>query len=158
MFQQIIVIGYLGDDPDSRATGSGTVVTNFSVATSERWKDKQSGEMQERTEWHRCVAWGRTAEIANEYLKKGNLVTVIGTLRTEKWQDKETGQDRYTTKLNVNELKLMPNGDRGGQREEREERPARSQKQSGGGARREDPPASRGKQSTQDDLDDDIPF
>lgn len=152
MFQQVIVIGYLGQDVEERATGNGTVVANFSVAASEKWKDK-GGEQQEHTEWFRCTAFGRTAEIASEYLKKGYLVTVIGRMRTEKYEDKD-GNERYSVKLIVGELKLMPNqrGEGSPQRSsEREERPA----QRGNQSRREEPP----KRAPADaDFDDDIPF
>lgn len=164
MFQQIIIIGRLGEDPDVRTTGSGTTVTNFSVATSERWRDKQTGEQNERTEWHRCVAWNRTGEIAGEYLKKGHIVTVVGTLYTEKYTDKE-GIDRYSTKVRVTDLKLMPQGgardedgaprqqSRGNQRSEGSRGGHRQTQQYHG---RDEDAAARSGQNA--DFDDDIPF
>lgn len=94
-----MLIGRLGQDPDVRYTNSNTAVANLSIATSERYKDK-SGEWKERTEWHRCVAWGRTAEICHEYLKKGIQVYIEGPLETKKWEDKN-GNDRYTTEIKV---------------------------------------------------------
>ena len=94
-----IIVGNLGRDPEVRYTANGSAVANITVATSESWKDKQSGERQERTEWHRVVFFGRLAEIAEEYLKKGAQVYIEGSIRTQKWQDKESGQDRYTTCL-----------------------------------------------------------
>ena len=141
MFQQVIVIGYLGNDPEAKQLQGGSSVTNFSVAASEKWKDKNSGEQQERTEWFRCQAFGRTGEIAAEYLRKGSLVTVIGRLNTREYEDKE-GVKRYATNLNVSELKLMPNGEKGG------ERPQRS---SGQQTSRRQPQADEG-------FDDEIPF
>lgn len=98
--QKLQLIGHLGQDPEVRYTQAGTAVTNFSVATTEKWKDKNTGELQERTEWHRCEVWGKSAEKAGEWLSKGNLVYVEGKLQTDKWQDRE-GNDRYTTKVRV---------------------------------------------------------
>src|SRR5690606_4220606 len=96
----------LGKDPDVRYTPNGTAVANFSIATEEQWKDKNSGEKQSRTEWHRIVLWGMLAGIAGEYLKKGSQVYIEGKLQTRKWQDKE-GQDRYTTEIVGNELQML---------------------------------------------------
>lgn len=96
---KVILIGNLGRDPEVRTMQSGDKVANFSVATSERWKDRNSGEMRERTEWHRVVIFGRTAEIAEQYLRKGSKVYIEGQLQTSKWEDKQTGQERYTTEV-----------------------------------------------------------
>ena len=96
---KVILVGNLGRDPEVRTMQSGDKVANFSVATSERWKDRNSGEMQERTEWHRVVIFGRTAEIAEQYLRKGSKVYIEGQLQTRKWEDNQTGQERYTTEV-----------------------------------------------------------
>ena len=100
-----ILIGHLGKDPEVRYMPNGEAVANFSIATSETWKEK-SGEKQERTEWHNIVMFKRLAEIAGEYLKKGALVYIEGKITTEKWQDKE-GKDRYTTKIIAHEMKML---------------------------------------------------
>src|SRR4029077_15743807 len=101
----------LGADPETRAMPSGTTVANLRVATSESWRDKQTGEQQERTEWHRVALFGRLAEVAGEYLRKGSQVYIEGSLRTRKWQDKQ-GNERYSTKIVGNELQML--GGRGG--------------------------------------------
>jgi single-strand DNA-binding protein len=106
MINKVILVGNLGRDPEIRYTPSGTAVANFTIATSERWKDKSSGEMQERTEWHRIVAWGRLGEICGEYLSKGKQVYLEGRLQTRKWEDKE-GATRYTTEVVANEMKML---------------------------------------------------
>lgn len=117
---KVIIIGNLGADPEVRYMPSGSAVTNIRVATSEGWKDKQSGEMQERTEWHRIVFFNRLAEIASEYLRKGSKVYVEGSLRTNKWQD-QSGNERYTTEIIANTMQMldgkggMPAGQSGGQ-------------------------------------------
>jgi single-strand DNA-binding protein len=103
---KVILVGNLGNDPEVRQTPAGVTITTISVATSESWKDKQTGQPQERTEWHRVVFFNRLAEIAGEYLKKGSKVYVEGSLRTRKWQDKE-GQDRYTTEVMGNEMQML---------------------------------------------------
>ncbi len=103
---KVILIGNLGNDPETRYTQSGAAVTNISLATSESWKDKQTGQPQERTEWHRVVFFNRLAEIAGEYLRKGSKVYVEGSLRTRKWQD-QSGQDRYTTEIVGNEMQML---------------------------------------------------
>ncbi|MDH3309901.1 MAG: single-stranded DNA-binding protein [Gammaproteobacteria bacterium] len=108
---KVILIGNLGRDPEVRYSPSGSAVANITLATSESWKDKNSGEKQEKTEWHRVVFFGRLAEIAGEYLKKGSQVYVEGRLQTRKWQDKE-GHDRYTTEIVANEMQML--GSRGG--------------------------------------------
>ena len=106
---KVIIVGNLGADPDSRAMPSGNAVTNISVATSESWNDRDSGEKQEKTEWHRVVFFNRLAEIAAQYLKKGSQVYVEGKLQTRKWEDKE-GNERWTTEVVANQMQML--GDR----------------------------------------------
>jgi single-strand DNA-binding protein len=108
---KVILVGNLGADPETRAMPSGTTVANLRIATSESWRDKQSGEQQERTEWHRVALFGRLGEIAAEYLKKGSQVYIEGSLRTRKWQDKQ-GQERYSTEIVGNDMQML--GGRGG--------------------------------------------
>ena len=103
---KVILVGNLGNAPEHRVLPSGGGVTNISIATSESWKDKNTGQMQERTEWHRVVFFNRLAEIAAEYLRKGSKVYVEGALRTRKWQD-QSGQDRYTTEIVANEMQML---------------------------------------------------
>lgn len=103
---KVILIGNCGNDPDTKALPSGSAVTNISVATSESWRDKQTGQQQERTEWHRVVFFNRLAEIAGEYLRKGSKVYIEGSLRTRKWQD-QSGQDRYSTEIVANEMQML---------------------------------------------------
>ena len=145
-----IIVGNLGRDPEVRYTANGSAVANVTVATSESWKDKQSGEQQERTEWHRVVFFGRLAEIAEEYLKKGSQVYIEGSIRTQKWQDKESGQDRYTTEIVARDMQML--GSRGGEAsggsgDDYSGAASSATASSGGGASGRDP-----------DLDDDIPF
>lgn len=159
---KVILIGNLGKDPDVRYMPSGSAVTNITIATSESWKDKQSGEKQERTEWHNVVFFNRLAEIAAEYLKKGSKVYVEGSLRTRKWQDKNSGQDRYTTEIVANEMQMLDSkGGAGGSGYGQE------QSQSGGSAPNNaggNPGSSQGAAAASggsqnfDDFDDDIPF
>jgi single-strand DNA-binding protein len=104
---KVILIGNLGRDPEVRYTPSGLPIANLTIATSESWKDKQSGEQVERTEWHRIVMYQRLAEIAGEYLRKGSKIYIEGRLQTRKWQDKNTGQDRYTTEIVANEMQML---------------------------------------------------
>jgi single-strand DNA-binding protein len=108
---KVILVGNLGKDPETRYMPSGSAVTNLTLATSEAWKDKQSGEQQERTEWHKVAMFGRLAEIAAEYLRKGSQVYIEGKLRTRKWQDKE-GKDRWTTEIVADEMQML--GGKGG--------------------------------------------
>ena len=108
---KVILVGNLGKDPETRYMPSGSAVTNLTLATSESWKDKQSGEQQERTEWHKIAMFGRLAEIAAEYLRKGSQVYIEGKLRTRKWQDKE-GKDRWTTEIVADEMQML--GGKGG--------------------------------------------
>lgn len=112
---KVILIGNLGQEPETRYMPSGGAVTNLSLATSESWKDKQTGENQERTEWHRVVFFNRLAEIAGEYLHKGSKVYVEGSLRTRKWQD-QNGQDKYSTEIVASEMQMLDGrGESGGQ-------------------------------------------
>jgi single-strand DNA-binding protein len=155
---KVIIIGHLGADPETRAMPSGSTVANIRVATTESWKDRQSGDQQERTEWHNVALFGRTAEVASEYLRKGSQVYIEGRLRTRKWQDKQ-GNDRYTTEIVANDMQMLGGragagggGERGG----------------GGGP----PPGGGfeprggdygdagggGPAPSRDDFDDDIPF
>jgi len=108
---KVILIGNLGADPETRSMPSGMTVANIRIATSESWKDKQSGEQKERTEWHNVAMFGRLGEIAGEYLRKGSQVYIEGSLRTRKWQDKE-GRDRYTTEVIASDMQMI--GGRGG--------------------------------------------
>lgn len=110
---KVQLIGNLGQDPEMRRTGSGEAVCNFSLATTERWKDKNTGERKEATEWHRVVLWRRLAEIAEQYLRKGTPVYIEGQLRTRKWQDKD-GRDCYTTEIVASEMKMLGGRPEGG--------------------------------------------
>jgi len=103
---KVILVGNLGADPEVRYMPSGSAITNIRIATSETWKDKENGEAQERTEWHRVVFFNRLAEIAGEYLKKGSKVYIEGSIRTRKWQDKD-GQDKYTTEIVAKEMQML---------------------------------------------------
>ena len=105
MINKAIIVGNLGADPEIRTTQSGTQVTTFNVATSERWRDKD-GQQQESTEWHRIVAWGKLAEICGNYLNKGSRVYIEGKIQTRKWQD-QSGNDRYTTEIVAREMKML---------------------------------------------------
>lgn len=149
-----IIVGNLGKDPEVRYSANGAAITNITVATSDVWKDKNTGENQERTEWHRIVFFGRLAEVAGEYLKKGSQVYIEGRIQTRKWQD-QGGQDRYTTEIVANEMQML--GGRGGQGEPQYQSVSggRERESSGGGSR--GAPAQAGD-SQFDDFDDDIPF
>ncbi len=148
---KVIIVGNLGRDPEMRYTPSGSAVANLAVATSESWKDKQTGEKQEKTEWHRIVMFNRLAEIAGEYLKKGSKIYIEGKLQTRKWQDKE-GQDRYTTEIVGNEMQMLDG--RGGATEPRGN-PGGHQGAGGGQSSPQPAPQQKGGF---DDFDDDIPF
>jgi single-strand DNA-binding protein len=110
---KVILVGNLGNDPETRYMPSGGAVTNISIATSENWKDKTTGQQQERTEWHRVVFFNRLAEIAGEYLRKGSKVYVEGSLRTRKWQD-QSGQDKYSTEIVAGEMQMLDSKGGGG--------------------------------------------
>jgi len=150
---KVILIGNLGKDPEVRYMPSGSAVTNVTIATSETWKDKQSGEKQERTEWHNVVFFNRLAEIAGEYLKKGSKVYIEGSLRTRKWQDKNSGQDRYTTEIVANEMQMLDS--RGGAGGTYQGGGSDSYQQQGSAATSKPAPAM---EMAGDDFDDDIPF
>jgi single-strand DNA-binding protein len=155
---KVILIGNLGADPETRYLPSGDAVTNIRIATSEKWKDK-SGEQQEHTEWHRIAFFGKLAEIAGEYLKKGSPVYVEGRIRTRKWQDKESGQDKYSTEIVADRMQLL--GSRGGGAEAMPREPAAAGAGSagagsaGGGSK---PQQQQKKGGAFDQMDDDIPF
>ena len=146
---KVIIVGNLGADPETRYLPSGEAVANIRVATTETWKDKQSGEKKEATEWHRIAFFGRLAEIASEYLKKGSQVYVEGSLRTRKWQDKD-GQDRYTTEIRGDVMKMLGRREGGG--DPRPE-PAMQSK-----AAEPKAPGAKKPAGKFDDLEDDIPF
>ncbi len=142
---KVILVGNLGGDPETKYMPSGSAVTNLTVATNESWKDKQTGEQKDRTEWHKVAMFGRLAEIAAEYLRKGSQVYIEGKLRTRKWTDKQ-GNDRYTTEIIADEMQML--GGRGG---------------GGAPAMGSPPPSNPPAQgapgsSGGDDFDDDIPF
>jgi single-strand DNA-binding protein len=144
---RVQLIGHLGADPDSRVLPSGSTVTGLRVATSERWKDKQSGETKEHTEWHTVTFFGRLAEVAAEYLKKGSQVYLEGKLRTEKWQDKQ-GNDRWSTKIIADSMVML--GSKGSGTSESRDGAQRQQAQSSN--------QSTAQSKPRDDFDDDIPF
>ncbi len=158
---KVIIVGNLGKDPETRYSAEGAAITNITIATSDRWKDKATGEMKEATEWHRVVFFNRLAEIAGEYLKKGRPVYVEGRLRTRKWQDKD-GQDRYTTEIVADQMQLLGSrdggggggGGMGGGMGDDFDAPAPAPARSGGGASRA--PAKPATNIA--DMDDDIPF
>ena len=153
-----ILIGNLGNDPDIRYTASGTAIANISLATAESWRDKNSGEQQERTEWHRIVFFGRLAEVVGEYLRKGSQIYVEGRIQTRKWQDKE-GNDRYSTEVVANEMQML--GGRGGGAGAGAPMHPDSQArapEARNTAPPPDKPAARPGAAPADDFDDDIPF
>lgn len=138
-----IILGSLGQDPEVRYTGSGVAVTTISIATNEQWKDKNTGETQERTEWHRVVFYSRLAEIVGEYLRKGSQVYIEGRIQTRKWQDKE-GNDRYTTEIVANEMQMLGSKSSGNAPPSADHKP--------------DEPDKPSNTQDADDFDDDIPF
>ena len=153
---KVILIGHLGQDPDVRALPSGSSIANLRIATTESWKDKQSGEFKEATEWHTVVLFGRTAEVAAEYLKKGAQVYIEGRLRTRKWQDK-TGNDRYSTEIVGQDMQMLGSrGQGGGGRSQSAGAGSASAGAGAGGGGGE--PAEAPTTSTEQDFDDDIPF
>jgi single-strand DNA-binding protein len=157
---KVILVGNLGNDPDVKATQGGTTITTISVATSEQWKDKQTGQAQERTEWHRVKFFGRLAEIAGDYLKKGSQVYIEGSLRTDKYTDKN-GVERYTTDIIANEMQMLGGrgeggGQGGGGNYERGSRPAPAQRREAAPSRAAAPAPSAGFDDVP--FDDDIPF
>jgi single-strand DNA-binding protein len=142
---KVILVGNLGKDPEVRYMSNGNAVCNATLATSESWKDKQTGEQKEKTEWHNLVFYRRLAEIAGEYLKKGSQVYIEGKLQTRKWQDK-SGNDRYTTEIIANEMQML--GSRGGG----------SADFGGGSVSRSAPAQAPAAAAVADEFDDDIPF
>ena len=149
---KVILIGNLGADPEVRYTASGSAVTNARLATTDSWKDKSTGERQERTEWHRVVFFGRLGEIAGEYLKKGSKVYVEGRLQTRKWQGQD-GQDRYTTEIVANDMQMLDS--RGGEYGNQYDQTAASRPQKPAAQPAAGQPSQGG---AFDDYDDDIPF
>ena len=155
---KVILVGNLGADPETRAMPSGTTVANLRIATSESWRDKQSGEQQERTEWHRVALFGRLAEVAGEYLRKGSQVYIEGSLRTRKWQDKQ-GNDRYSTEIVGNDLQMLGGrGGAGGGEASRGAAGAAAAGGAGGGAPALAEESAGGGASRGEEFDDDIPF
>ena len=157
---KVILVGNLGADPDTRYMPSGKAVTNIRIATSESWKDKQTGDQQERTEWHSIVLYDKLGEIAAEYLRKGSQVFIEGALRTRKWQDKE-GKDRYTTEIIARDMQMLGGrggaggggGGGGGGGFSGDEQPRRPSRPAAQEDRSSPPPADEGV-----GFDDDIPF
>jgi len=144
---KVMLIGNLGNDPEVRYTAGGSAVANVNIATAESWRDKESGQQQERTEWHRIVFFGRLAEIVGEYLKKGSQIYVEGRLQTRKWQDRE-GQDRYTTEIVASEMQMLGSRSSGGTADF-DQRPAASEPAA---------PSAKPAASADNSFDDDIPF
>ncbi len=152
---KVILVGNLGNDPEVRYANNGSAIANISVATTESWKDRNTGEQQERTEWHRVVMFNRLGEIAGEYLKKGSQVYIEGKLQTRKWQD-QSGQDRYTTEIVANEMQMLGGRSGGGG--------GMGGSSDGGGYNAPAPAAPQNNQPASpqpapaNDFDDDIPF
>lgn len=164
---KVILVGNCGQDPDTKYLPSGNAVTNITIATSESWKDKQTGQQQERTEWHRIVFFNRLGEIAGEYLRKGSKVYVEGSLRTRKWQD-QSGADRYTTEIVGSEMQMLDSrsgGQQGGGFDSNANnnggRPAQQSSPQAQGGPSQAAPAQAASAPAGDnfnDFDDDIPF
>lgn len=163
---KVILVGNLGRDPETRYSPDGAAITNISLATTSQWKDKSTGEKREETEWHRIAFFGRLAEVAGEYLRKGSQVYVEGRLRTRKWQDKETGQDRYSTEIVADAMQMLGSRSGGGSMPPEDDVSRSSARPvavaTGGGPRS---PAAPTKTPVGEpaggglaDLDDDIPF
>lgn len=144
---KVIIVGNLGRDPETRSFPSGDQVCNFTVATTDKWKDKTTGEMNESTEWHRISAFGRLAEICSQYLRKGSQCYVEGSLRTRKWTDKD-GIEKYSTEIRADSMQML--GTKGGEQRQESAAPRRTPTQPG--------PAATVNKSGFDDMDDDIPF
>jgi single-strand DNA-binding protein len=151
---KVIIVGNVGNDPEMRYTTNGSAVANLSVATSESWKDKQTGENVDRTEWHRVVFFSRLAEIVGEYIKKGSKLYIEGSLKTRKWQD-QNGNDRYTTEIVANEMQMLDS--RGGGNAMSQEAPAFEKKAPSQAAPKKaaEPAVAAGSNNFDDD---DIPF
>jgi single-strand DNA-binding protein len=146
---KVILVGNLGKDPEMRYMPSGEAIATLSIATTDSWMDKASGQRQESTEWHRVVLFGKTAEVASQYLKKGSQVYIEGSIKTRKWQDKETGQDRFSTEIRGDRMQML--GGKGGSDSQDDRAPASSA-----------PPSSPRRKApapqVMNDIDDDIPF
>lgn len=153
---KVILIGNLGSDPEVRYTANGNAVANISIATSDSWKDKQTGEMQEQTEWHRVVFFNRLGEIAGEYLKKGSKVYVEGRIRTRKWQD-NTGADRYSTEIIGQEMQMLDSKGGAGMVSSGHST-GTSAKKSAAGGQISQPPAPSQLEPAAGEFEDDIPF
>ncbi|RLA03069.1 MAG: single-stranded DNA-binding protein [Gammaproteobacteria bacterium] len=153
---KVILVGNLGKDPEIRYSAAGAAIANITIATSDNWKDKQTGEKQERTEWHRVVFFNRLAEVVGEYLKKGSQVYVEGRLQTRKWQDKE-GQDRYTTEIVASEMQMLGGRTGGGDAGGYDQSNSYSQRPSSAPAAAP-APAAQNNDGGFDNFDDDIPF
>lgn len=151
---KVILIGNLGQDPEVRYTPNGNAVANVTLATSTTWRDKQTGELQERTEWHRIAFFNRLAEIVGEYLRKGSKVYIEGSLRTRKWQDKKNGADRYTTEIIANEMHMLDNRSGSNYYENQE----RSSYKPTNVVENQPTTALSNQDSSYPDLEDDIPF
>lgn len=159
---KVILVGNLGRDPEMRTFPDGGQIANVSVATTDKWRDKQTGDMREHTEWHRLVFNGRLAEIAGQYLRKGSQIYVEGSIRTRKWQDQNTGQDRYSTEIRVDQMQML------GRREGMGEPSGGGGGYGGAAPAAPRPPAAAPQPPVQaptaptggslEDMDDDIPF
>ncbi|MEE4246078.1 MAG: single-stranded DNA-binding protein [Kangiellaceae bacterium] len=174
---KVILVGNLGNDPEIRYTPNGGAIANLSIATSEQWKDKATGEPRDKTEWHRVVIFGKLAEVAGEYLKKGSQVYIEGKLQTRKWQDQQ-GQDKYTTEVVIDgfngQMQMLGGGQRsggeasfGGGNQGQQNQGYQNQGQQGGGYQQQAAPQQQPQQAPQqqapsggfsDSFDDDIPF
>lgn len=155
---KVIIVGNCGQDPETRYMPSGGAVTNLSLATTESWKDKNTGQQQERTEWHRVVFFNRLAEIAGEYVKRGSKIYVEGSLRTRKWQDKDSGQDRYTTEIVANEMQMLDSkGSSAGDVSSSQPNPSSSFSVEKSRSS-QNPGTNTNNSSNLSDFDDDIPF
>ena len=155
-----IIIGNLGRDPEMRTFPDGTASCNLAVATTDRWKDKQTGEMKEATEWHRVSVAGRLAEICGQYLRKGSQVYIEGSLRTRKWTDKD-GVERYTTEIRADQMRMLgarQDGQQGGNGHDQGQAPAPRQQSAPRQQQRAPAPAPANSSSGFDDMDSDIPF
>ena len=163
---KVIIVGNLGNDPEVRYSNNGAAIANISVATSDSWKDKNTGERQERTEWHRIVMFNRLGEIAGEYLKKGSKVYIEGKLQTRKWQDQQ-GQDRYSTEIVADQMQMLDSrgsgggmgggqGGGGGYQQAPQNQFGGGQQQGGGQGQAPQQPQSAPQPAN--DFDDDIPF
>lgn len=150
---KVILIGNLGRDPEVRYMQSGDAIATLSIATTETWNDKQSGKRQEAVEWHRVQLFGKTAEVASQYLKKGSQVYVEGSIRTRKWQDKETGQDKFSTEIRGDRMQMLGGKGESPSAADHSDDYDQQHKVSSAPRRQEAKPAPK-----LDDIDDDIPF